>query len=235
MIIPSYNINDITYFFDFDDEGVQHSYPNTPPGYSDPQIIYNFHYSGFLKNTIYEKNYNWEVSPPWYIISGQNSAIVTCQLMPKFTKNRERIVTGARKIVYRDINYSELNLTMGKWKETLNLYYKQGPLWKIEGNKNPKITYSQATGKIEQKIETYTLIPQYDQSGYPPKNATDPNTYSFDIKNGKIIKFHGTNPPNGNPMIDVFWYETGPAYLSFYSNWKDETLKFPNTLDIYVS
>ena len=235
MIIPSYNILDVVYYFDYDDKGLAHSYPVTPPGYSDPQVFYNFHYEGFLKNTIYDKNYTWTVDPPFHIISGQNTSGITCQLMPKLEKEQEKIITGARKLAYRDYKFSELNLQIGKFKETLNLYYKTGPLWKIVGNTNPTLTYSPATGRINQNIETYTLIPQYDQSGVPPKNLTETTTYSFNIKNGKVMQFYGTNPPNGYPMIDVFWYSPGPAYISFYSSWKGETVKFPNTLGIYVT
>ena len=36
MIIPGYNAQDITYYFDYDDKGLQHSYPKEPPGYSSP-------------------------------------------------------------------------------------------------------------------------------------------------------------------------------------------------------
>jgi len=219
MIIPTYNINDIEYVYDFDNNGIAHSYPNTPPGYSDPQILYSFTYEGFVLSKPGPKNYTWTVDPPFHIISGQNSAKVICQLMPMVTKTREPIISGITRL-----NYSELNLTLGSWKETLNLYYKQGPYWKIEGNKTPTL----------KSTETYTLIPQYDQTGQPPKYSTDVISYSFNIKNGKVMQFYGTNPPYGYPKVDIMWYGTGSAYLSFYSAWSDYSVKFPNTLDIYV-
>jgi hypothetical protein len=228
MIIPTYNINDIEYVYDFDNNGIAHSYPNTPPGYSNPQILYSFTYDGMLKNTQWCKNYTWKVDPPFHIISGQNESKVTCQLMPMLTKERENIIKGIKRL-----NYSELNLTLGTWKETLNLYYNKGPYWKIEGNKSPIIKYS-SNGKPIESIETYTLVPLYDQSGVPPKYSTDRDSYSFNIKNGKVMQFYGTNPPLGYPKVDIFWYLPGPAYLSFYSAWSDYSVKFPNTLDIYV-
>lgn len=49
-----------------------------------------------------------------------------------------------------------------------------------------------------------------------------------------MVKFHGNLPPNGNPMIDILWYNPGTAYIAFYSSWLDEPIKFPNTLGIYV-
>ncbi len=224
MIIPGYNAQDITYYFDYDDKGLQHSYPKEPPGYSSPQILYTFHFDGIVSRLPGPKIYNWEVSPPFYILSGQTTTDITCELIPKLITDREPIITGARKIEYRDIKFSELNLTCGKWKETLNLYYKQGPLWKINGNRTPKV----------QTVETYELVPQYNQTGFPPKNSTDPNSYSFVVKNGKVMKFHGGIPPIGNPLVDILWYSTGPSYLSFYSTWSNEKIKFPNTLDIIV-
>lgn len=222
MIIPEYDKN-----FTKDDI-LAHSYPNNPPGYSDPEILYYFHYEGFLTGTQWGKNFEWSVEAPFYIIDGQGTSRISCQLMPNLIKNQEPIKTGARQLIWRDYSYRELNLqvgTAGKWKGTLNLYYKQGPLWKIEGNKNPKLN----------SIETYTLIPQYDQTGYPPKNTTDPNSYSFNIKNGKVMSFHGGTPPNSYPMVDILWYQTGASYLSFYSTWTNEVVKFPNTTNIYVS
>lgn len=228
MIIPSYNINDIEYVYDFDNNGIAHSYPNTPPGYSDPQILYSFKYEGFMTLRPGPKTYTWSVNPPFHIISGQGTIKVTCQLMPMVTKEREKVISGIPRL-----DYSELNLSVDKWKETLNLYYKKGPYWKIEGNKTPIIKYS-SNGKVIETIETYTLVPQYDQSGVPPKYSTSIDSYSFNIKNGKIMQFYGTNPPLGNPKIDVFWYSPGPAYLSFYSAWSDDLIKYPNTLDIYV-
>lgn len=234
-IYPTYNIGDKTYYYDVDDKGLPHSYPEQPPGYSEPQRIYQFEYTGFVtKIPNWTQNHIWTVDPPFFILSGQGTSIITCELMPKLLKDREPIKIGPRKLKWRDIKFSELNLQIGKWKETLNLYYKQGPLWKIIGNNNPKLSYDQY-GKVERKIETYTLIPQYDQTGYPPKNETDPNSYSFDIKNGMIISFYGDTPPKGNPKVDIFWFDSGPTYLSFYSAWKGETVKFPNTIDIYVS
>ena len=225
MIIPGYNINDVIYYFDFDDKGLNHSYPNTPPGYSNPQIIYDFHYEGLVTKLPGAKNYIWAVNPPFFILSGQGTSGITCELIPMLVKDREEIKTGPRKLQYRDLKFSELNLEIGRWKETLNLYYKQGPLWKIDGNRNPKIN----------STETYTLIPQYNQTGYPAKYTTDPNSYSFNIKNGKVVKFHGGIPPNGNPMVDILWYQSGASYLSLYSCWTNETVKFPNTMNIYVS
>ena len=156
MIIPSYNINDIPYHFDFDDRGIAHSYPNEPPGYSTPQILYSFHYDGFMTKLPIPKNYKWEVNHPFYILSGQNTSNITCELMPKLVKNREDSITGLTQLNYTHstitgltqltsykytwLAYCELNLEISSsWKETLNLYYKQGPLWKIEGNKIPKL------------------------------------------------------------------------------------------------
>lgn len=225
MIIPSYNEKDVPYVFDFDDKGIPHSYINTPPGYSTPQIIYNFRYEGLMDRLPGPKNYIWSINPPFYILAGQGTSNINCELRPVLNTEQERILKAERKLIYREYKYCELNLTIGKWKETLNLYYKQGPLWKIEGNKNPKIN----------TIETYTLIPQYNQIGNPPKNFSDPNRYIFNIKNGKVTKTYGEIPPHGNPKIDVLWYETGAAYLSFYSAWLTEPVTFPNTVDIYVS
>ena len=224
MIIPSYNINDIQYQYDFDNNGIPHSYPNTPPGYSEPQLIYEFHYDGMLKNTQWDKNYNWSVEPPFYIKSGQGTSGITCELLPILSKEREKILEGPRNLSWRDYKYCELNLKINTWSETLNLYYKQGPLWKIEGNKTPK----------SGTTETYTLLPQYDQTGYPPKYSTDTLSYSFNIKNGNVTQFHGVNPPKGNPKIDIFWHTVGPGYVSFYSAWNDDSLKFPNTLGVLI-
>ena len=220
MIIPAYNINDIEYIYDFDDKGISHSYPNTPPGYSDPQILYKFHYEGNLKNTIYESNYNWDVNPPFYILSGKNEKIVTCELIPQLNTKQENILKGERKLTWRDYKYIELNLSFKVWKETLNLYYKQDPLWKIEGNKTPSLNTT----------ETYTITPLYDTKNY----STNINTYSFNVKNGTVMKFHGGIPPYGKPIVDILWHTKGSSYLSFYSSWSDEPDKFPNTLGIYV-
>lgn len=49
------------------------------------------------------------------------------------------------------------------------------------------------------------------------------------------MNFYGGTPPHGNPMVDIFWYETGSTYLSFYSSWTKETTTFPTTMSIYVS
>ena len=61
MIIPSYNKEDVPYIFDFDDKGLPHSYINTPPGYSNPQIIYSFKYEGLMDRLPDPKNYIWSV------------------------------------------------------------------------------------------------------------------------------------------------------------------------------
>ena len=227
MIIPDYNIHDTSYYSDVDDKGLSHSYPSTPPGYSTPQILYSFHYEGIVTRIAGYQNYTWTwtVEPPFYILSGQGTSSITCELLPNLNKNQEQMKYGPRKLSYRDYKFSELNLTVSRWKETLNLYYKQGPLWKIEGNKSPLV----------KSVETYTLIPQYDQTGYPPKNTTNPINYSFNIQNGTVVKFYGKNPPNGNPIVDILWHTKGPAYISFYSAWTNEKVKFPNTLGIYVS
>jgi hypothetical protein len=225
MIKPNYNKNDVPYYFDFDDKGLSHSYPTTPPNYSSPQIIYEFSYEGLIDQLPGPKNYIWSVNPPFYILTGQGTKTITCELIPQLNINNDQILKPNTKISYKDYKYCELNLQIGKWKETLNLYYKQGPLWKIEGNKNPKIN----------TVETYTLIPQYNQTGFPPKNSTDPNRYNFNIKNGKVTKLHGGIPPTGNPMVDILWYQSGSSYLSFYSAWSDEPITFPNTISIYVS
>lgn len=233
MIIPEYDE-----YFKFEDFGLTHSYINTPPGYTNPQILYKFHYEGIISK-LPNSQYVWSIDPPFFIIDGQGTNTVTLELQPKLTKDREDIiqVTGITgiKYTYRELKYCSLNLKMntvkGIFTDVLDLKYKQGPLWKIEGNRNPQIN----------KVTTYTLIPQYDQIGFPPKNTTDPNSYSFDIKNGRIIKFYGGNAPKNNkwtnnfPMIDVEWYQIGSAYLSFYSSWTNEIVKFPNTLGIIVS
>jgi len=219
MIISNYNI----------EQGLEHSYPNTPPNYSDPQILYTFTYEGimtserFLNSHPGEKIFTWTINPPFFIISGQGSTQITCELIPKLNINKEIEKTAVRKLKYTKYEYSELNLTVEKYSESINLYYKQGPLWKIEGNKTPTINTT----------ETYTLIPKYIQTGYPPKNKTN-DSYTFTLTNGKVMKIHGNIPPNGNPLVDVFWYSTGSTYLSFYSTWENEQTKFPNTIGIYV-
>jgi len=225
-IIPTYNERDIVYYFDFDDKFLAHSYPNTPHGYTEPQILYSFYYEGFLTELPGAKFYTWSVDLPFIIVSGQSTSQVTCQLLPILSKNQEEIKYGSRKISYRDYKFSELNLKIeyvgkaGQWFDVLNLYYSQGPIWKIDGNKNPKIN----------TIETYTLKPDYNQIGNPPKNSTDPNNYKFNLKNGVVVKNHGDIPPRGNPKVDILWTEKGSGYLSFYSSWKNEKLKFSNTL-----
>lgn len=218
MIIPNININD----------GLEHSYQNEPPGYSEPQSLFYFHYDGIFNTRPGTRYYNWTVNPPFIIVSGQGLSAITCQLLPQLNTEKEPIV-NALNLTYVDYKYSTLTLKVGPWEETLNLYYKQGPLWKIEGNKTPIINEGEKT------IETYTLIPQYNQIGYPPKNETNPDSYSFKIKNGKVIKFHGGIPPTNKPMVDIWWYEKGSGYLSFYSAWKNESLKFPNTINIIIS
>jgi hypothetical protein len=132
-----------------------------------------------------------------------------------------------------ELKSSVISLELGKWQEGTIIYYKRGPKWKIEGNTNPKIRFN--NGKIVQNIETYTIIPEYDQTGNPPHCSTLPDNYSFKIKNGKIMNFYGGTPPHGNPKVDIFWYDSGPAYLSFYSSWTKEETTFPTTMDIYVS
>lgn len=224
MIIPTFKTVK-PYFYDFDDKGLAHSYQDEPPGYSNPKILYTFKYEGLVDRINKPKDYIWTVNPPFFIVNGQGTKNITLQMIPELTKERESILNVIRNLTFRDLKYSELNIKVLKWDETLNLYYRQGPLWKIEGNRNPK----------KSKIETYKIIPQYDQSGFPPKNKTNINSYSFMVKNGKVINFYGGTPPNNYPIVDILWYEKGPSYLSFYSAWENETLKFPNTLDIYVS
>lgn len=210
--------------FKIENGALAHSYQIHPPKYSEPQLLYTFYYEGFLKGSNRETTYNWTIDPPFYILSGQGTSIITLELLPKLNKDQEPIITK-NNIKYRDYKYSNLNLQMGNWKESRNLYYKQGPLWKIEGNKNPKINTK----------ETYKITPQYNQIGNPPKNSTNFNFYNLDVKNGKVNSFHGGVPPYGTPLVDITWYQTGPAYLSFYSSWNNEPTLFPNTLDIYVS
>jgi len=195
---------------------LEHSYPNKPPGYSQPQILYKLHYEGAKKNS-----YLWTVEPPFHIISGQGSPSIVCQLMPKVSTKIE------------PINSSILTLNADDEKEYYNLYYQHGPQWKILGNKNPKI--NEFRGLYTPTIETYTIIPQYEQIGHSPKYITDPNSYKFEIKNGRILKFYGGIPPTGNPMIDISWFKPGPAYITFYSAWINEKIKYPNTLDILIS
>jgi hypothetical protein len=213
---------------DFRVTGLEHSYQIEPPGYSQPQKTYYYYYDGFMTRRPGPIFYEWEVGPPFFIISGQGTSGITLELIPTLYKTREKEISGITRY-----NFAELNLKIGKWKETRNLYYKNGPLWKIVGNRNPKITYF--NDKPLEKRETYSIIPLYDQSGIPPKYNTEPSSYTFHIKNGKVMKFYGNIPPLGVPMVDIFWYKEGPTYLTFYSHWDDDTTKFPNTLDIYVS
>lgn len=212
---------------DFNSEGLAHSYQNEPPGYSEPQILYKYRHEGFIppNNAIV-----WSVDPPFYIVSGQGTLEITLRLVPELSYDCYKIVSG--RTVYP---YANINIKVGNLFESRNLYYKQGPTWLIEGNKKPIIEISPLTGKVIQKIETYTIIPKYNQIGYPPKCATLPDSYTFKIKNGKIMKFYGGIPPHGNPMVDIFWYKTGSTYLSFYSSWIKDTIKFPNTININVS
>ena len=116
MIIPNYNTNDVPYHFDFDDKGIPHSYPINPIGYYKPQILYTFSYEGILDIRNNYKNYIWSVEPPFYILSGQSTREITCELIPILTKQREPIKTAIRKLIYRDLNYCELNLEVEKWK-----------------------------------------------------------------------------------------------------------------------
>lgn len=208
---------------DFDDKGLSHSYQNAPPGYSEPQLLYHYHYEGWVSGSSQSigKPYIWNIEPPFYIIEGQGTNSITCELMPINTENCS------------ELKSSVISLQLGKWQEGTTIYYKRGPKWKIEGNKTPKILI--ISGKTIKNIETYELIPNYDQTGFPTKCATNPENYTFSIKNGEIINFYGNIPPNGNPKVDIFWYQTGSTYLSFYSSWTKEKIKFPTTIDIYVS
>lgn len=293
----------------FNDIGLAHSYPNTPPEHSDPQILYKYHYEGWLQPSTHAnppRTFLWTIEPPFYIISGQGTSEITVELKPITTNLclnglyfetttadcieiptthpttlyvnaspnlsytiKEKVIvsydnehkfyanvasynrqTGTFKLITnKNIgtgtfcnwsirldgceNYSNITLQLGKWNEGTIIYYKTGPRWKIEGNTLPKVRMN--NGKIVQSIETYTLIPEYDMSGNPPRCSTEPNNYSFEIKGGKIMKFYGGTPPNGNPTVDVFWYQTGATYLTFYSSWKNEETKFPTTLNTYVS
>lgn len=210
--------------FQVENGGLAHSYQIHPPGYSEPQLLYTFYYDGFLKGSNRETIYNWAIDPPFYILSGQGTSTITLELRPKLNINQEPIKDSG-KDMHRDYKFCSLNLQMGRWKETRNVYYQQGPLWKLEGNKNPKINTK----------ETYKIIPQYNQIGNPPQNSTNFNFYKFDVKNGKVVSFHGGVPPQGIPLVDIYWYQTGASYLSFYSAWTNEPVLFPNTLDIYVS
>lgn len=67
---------------DFKNDGLSHSYPNTPPGYSDSQILYNFHYEGFLTAITHSSSYIWNIEPPFYITEGQGTTKIKCELLP---------------------------------------------------------------------------------------------------------------------------------------------------------
>lgn len=216
-------------------------YANNIQGFLHPQLLYNCYYNGFVSNMPGTKTYIWSIDLPFEIIDGQGTTGVTCQLTPVLSTNREEIIMDKYKnIRYRNYKFAELNLQIinstkvGKWKETLNLYYTQGPLWKLQGNIYPTIKKSK-DGKVIKSIETYTLIPIYDQIGHPPKNSTDPNSYSFKLDNGSVTNFYGDIPPKGNPKVDIFWNQTGSTYLTFYSAWTNDKLLFANTFNIYVS
>jgi len=236
MIIPLYDEH-----FKFDDKGLGHSYQIFPPNYSEPQITYSYKYDGFMNNVTDTIIFNWSVQSPFYIISGQNTNVVTLELKPPLTKNREEIISGST-ISYKNLKYSDLNLEikfappttkLGILKDSMNLYYRQGPLWKVVGNKFPKIKLN-SNGRSE-TIETYKLIPLYTQSDTTPKNITDFNSYSFVIKGGTVKKFHGGVTPNNVPLVDILWHTPGIGYIAFYSTWSQETVKFPNVLDIFIS
>jgi hypothetical protein len=236
MIIPLYDEH-----FKVDDKGLAHSYPNFPPNYSEPQITYSFTYDGFMNNVSVPLLFNWSVQPPFYILSGQNTKTITLELKPSLTKDREGFISGSN-VTYKKLKYSDLNLEIiyeppttkpRILKDSINIYYRQGPLWKIQGNKFPKIKLN-TSGKPE-TIETYELIPQYDQTGFPPKNITEHNSYTFVIKGGTVKKFYGGIPPTGTPLVDILWHTPGSGYLAFYSTWTSESVKFPNVLDIFIS
>lgn len=238
MIIPEYDKH-----FEYEDYGLDHSYQIEPPSYSEPQILYNFYYSGGTMDVLSlsgTKELIWAVKEPFYIVSGQGTTNITLALSPILTKDREPIITVTGittiKYTYRQLDHCDLTLTIKRnnviiWEDVLNLYYKQGSIWKIEGNKNPKIN----------TIETYTISPLYIQSGNPPKNTTHPDSYSFKVKDGKVKKIYGgTAPINGAWInnflkVDIEWYKSGYTYLSFYSAWTNEKIKFPNTIGITVT
>lgn len=208
---------------DFNENGLSHSYPNLPPNHSNPQILYHYQFEGWVSGSSQAigKPYIWNIEPPFYILEGQGTNKITCELLPINT------------ISCSGLSSSIISLELGKWQEGTTIYYKQGPKWRIEGNIRPKIRFT--NNKIVPNIETYTIIPEYDQLGNPPHCSTLPDNYSFKIKNGKIMNFHGGTPPHGTPKVDIFWYNTGSTYLSFYSSWTKEETTFPTTLDIYVS
>jgi len=208
---------------DFDNNGLSHSYQNLPPEYYKPQLLYHYHYEGWVSGSTQSKDkpYIWSIEPPFYITEGQGTNNITCELMPITTS----YCSG--------LSFSTISLQLGKWQEGTIIYYKRGPKWNIEGNKNPKILM--LSGKTMKTIETYELIPKYDNNGFPPTCSTNPENYFFSIKNGEIINFYGDIPPKGNPKVDIFWYQTGSTYLSFYSSWAKEKTSFPTTINVYVS
>lgn len=224
MIKPLYDPN-----FDDDEKGLQHSYHNTPPLYSEPQILYSYTYDGFM-NDIPNNIFTWNVNYPFVIVSGQGTNTITLQQYPVLTTQRENIIK-TNTVSYRNLKYSDLDLDLNGLKESINLYYRQGPLWKIEGNKYPKLTYS-SDGR-SQTIETYKLIPLFN-TDLSKNNIINTESYNFVIKNGNLIKLYGDNPPNGYPLIDVLWHTKGSGYISFYSSWDDDYVKFPNTMSIAV-
>ena len=168
-------------FGDFRTTGLEHSYQIEPPGYSQPQKLYHYYYKGFMLDR--SKNFVWKVGPPFFIIDGQGTSGITIEMIPTLSKYREKEISGITRL-----HYTELDLQIDRWKETRNLYYRNGPLWKIIGNKTPTITYFK-NNPIETR-ETYTMIPLYEQNGYPPKYSTGTpcvDNYNFKLKNGKIL------------------------------------------------
>lgn len=238
MIIPEYDENLL-----YEDNGLNHSFQYSPEGYSEPQDIYKFYYKGDTLDVLKlpgEKNITWSIDYPFYILNGQGTTGVTIALLPVLTQDREKIIIVSgltqMKYSYRNLKYCPLTFKISKcdqikWEETLNLKYKQGPLFKIEGNMYPK----------KDIIETYTIIPKYFQNGYPPKNIINNDSFEFKIKGGRVKKIYGGVSPyncewkDNFVKVDIEWYEYGSGYLSFYSSWKNEKLKFPNTLKINVN
>jgi hypothetical protein len=208
----------------FDNNGLAHSYPNLPPEISEPEILYKYHYEGWVTPTTQSPSiinqYIWNIEQPFYIISGQNTTEITVKLMPIYSDSS-------------NVGYCDISLKLGKWYEEKRIFFKKGPQWNIQGNNNPIIKY--IGNKLIETIETYTLNPLYDQTGNPPKNSTLPDSYTLKIKGGKILKFYGENPPYGIPKIDVNWYDTNDNYLCFYSSWINDNTTFPNIIKINPS
>lgn len=225
MIIPLYDSK-----FDYDDKGLPHSYTKAPPLYSEPQTLYSYTYDGFMNNMPGDKVYTWKVNYPFEILSGQGTKTITVQQFPILTREREPIVK-TNTATYRDLKYSDLDLNINGLKESMNLYYRQGPLWRIDGNKSPIIKYS--TDGKPNTIETYTIIPLYNIKS--SNNIINTESYNFVIKNGLVLKVYGDNPPLGNPKVDILWHTKGQGYISFYSSWKDDYVKFPNTTHVIIS